>query len=732
MIFKNIFGLQNKFDIKTNNFKKINFIVLIICLLPIIFSFIYVFYYGVNLVFYDQWNNVVVIDKIINGTFHFSDLLKPHNEHIIFFPNIFVLLIAFLTKYNTIVEMYIIIFLLIISFYIFYLYFKKKFNSKKASLWFIAIPFLIFSLKQNENMLWGWQIIFLFPLVFSLITFYLIFILAERKNLKINITIFISSIVCGTIASFSSMMGILVWPSGFFQLLLLPIRKKKKIFYTVIWSFIGLIEGILYFLLVRSNMHVVKKSFIMSPVDFLKTFFISTGGTLFWDRSEVSFVVGIIIVAMVLACVVLLKKNNRLKENSFSIAVMIFSLLTIFIMIIGRNNAYDSRYTTYTILLIVSLYIMLVDLNIFTKNNFVKTLVGILIGFIILSIPISYYEGIIAGQKTKVERQRAAFILSTYDKQPSKFLKVLSGIDGMIESYAPTLIKLNYNIFSKNQNLSENLPEFENLVINKHQFLFNIDETLINDVIIKQEEQIIYPITDVDLENDFVVIRGWAVDSVANDAAAGVYIEVDKKLFPTYYGIDKREIADYYKEEAYRYSGFERAIPLSDIGGGNYHNFNIIILSKDGKTYYKEEIAELFYPVIKEDYIVSKSIFNNRDKSRFKIYVDSPQENGIVSGEIIINGWAVDTINVDYEGRIDILFYDGPKIIDEKYLGKAHYYLLREDVANHFGIDEYRFSGFEFLLDTNKLEKGKHNIYIYALNNEGVYSSKVLGLIVEN
>ncbi|GAJ19000.1 unnamed protein product [marine sediment metagenome] len=111
------------YKIKLGNFQKINIVVILICLLPIIVSIIYVFYFGVNVTFGDQWETVVIIDKITSGNFKFSDLLLPHNEHIIFFPHIFILLLGFITKFNNLVEMFIIIFLLVVSFLIFCLYF---------------------------------------------------------------------------------------------------------------------------------------------------------------------------------------------------------------------------------------------------------------------------------------------------------------------------------------------------------------------------------------------------------------------------------------------------------------------------------------------------------------------------------------------------------------------------------------------------------------------------------
>ena len=57
------------------NFNKLKIIFFILlCLSPIVFAFIYVFKFGVNVVYCDQWETVVILKNIINGTFKLSDL----------------------------------------------------------------------------------------------------------------------------------------------------------------------------------------------------------------------------------------------------------------------------------------------------------------------------------------------------------------------------------------------------------------------------------------------------------------------------------------------------------------------------------------------------------------------------------------------------------------------------------------------------------------------------------
>ena len=191
------------------------------------------------------------------------------------------ILLAFLTKYNNIVEMYIILILLITCLFILYLYFKRVFTFKKVGFWFIPIPFLIFNLRQYENMLNGFQLTWLLTLIFSLLTFYLFSILKETSRKIITNIIFIIAILCGTIASYSTAMGLFVWPAVIFQILIMPIKKGKKIFYTIILFFTGLFEWILYIFLTLGRIHVDFKSIIFELIRYLKHFFTLIGNSVY-------------------------------------------------------------------------------------------------------------------------------------------------------------------------------------------------------------------------------------------------------------------------------------------------------------------------------------------------------------------------------------------------------------------------------------------------------------------
>jgi hypothetical protein len=110
----------------------------------------------------------------------------------------------------------------------------------------------------------------------------------------------------------------------------------------------------------------------------------------------------------------------------------------------------------------------------------------------------------------------------------------------------------------------------------------------INGLGISKQKQPIPLSTDKNL-----IVSGWAVDGEAKDAAGGVVIAIDGKLYPSTYGIDRPDVADAFKTPSYKNSGFKSEIPVSEIGKG-LHALSIKILTRDGKAYYSPEGKVLF------------------------------------------------------------------------------------------------------------------------------------------
>jgi biotin operon repressor len=181
-----------------------------------------------------------------------------------------------------------------------------------------------------------------------------------------------------------------------------------------------------------------------------------------------------------------------------------------------------------------------------------------------------------------VSREKAAFVLSTYESQPDELLsKKLNPSAKLIRKRAPVLQRLGYNVFSEPQ-ARGSLPPLSALSPVTSTTSSGID-TITALGITQQNRSIVIP-----QEASFIQLTGWAIDANNESTAGGVYVDVNGKLFPAFYGTDRQNVADSFGVPSYRYSGFERAIPVSEIGAGT-HELAILVLTTDKKGYYQPD-----------------------------------------------------------------------------------------------------------------------------------------------
>jgi hypothetical protein len=91
----------------------------------------------------------------------------------------------------------------------------------------------------------------------------------------------------------------------------------------------------------------------------------------------------------------------------------------------------------------------------------------------------------------------------------------------------------------------------------------------------------VIPIT----EDETITVKGWAVDVLNIKPAGGVFIDIDGKMFPTLFGRNRPDVAEFFNNPEYQYSGYMGEIPASEVGKG-HHTLSLKILTNDRKAYY--------------------------------------------------------------------------------------------------------------------------------------------------
>ncbi len=419
----------------------------ILLALPPIFGLIYIKFFGVNVVFWDQWEVVPLIEKMYTGSLNLSDLFSQHNEHRLFFPKITMLILAYMTHYNSIAEM---CFSWMLSFVtallIFGMYLQYSGNSTHTLIKFIPIAWLLFSFRQFENILWGFQIgIYLCVLGFVAS----IYMLEKVKKIGSN---FVMAVFFGVISSFSFVNGLFVWPIGLAYLFL---AKKTRERFSLVWTVTGvIIWGIYFYNWIKPPYHPSLFFMIKNPAISMMYFFVNIGSPLSFDKDS-AFGNGILLFTLILFIFVITAKRLAIIENAKWISFILFSLFSSLSLTIGRSGfgieqAMNSRYVAFTSLGIIGIYLILSDLyNRFENEKYKKysIIYGIILSLVLVGIIVGYEGGIVAGEKALDSRDLAKSNLIDYKSKSDDDLKLLYPDPNVVRDRAKILEKYSLNVF---------------------------------------------------------------------------------------------------------------------------------------------------------------------------------------------------------------------------------------------------------------------------------------------
>src|SRR5829696_8704963 len=214
----------------------------LLVLIPAALPYLYVRAFGVNVVFADAWDMVLVFHKFFSGRLTFADLYAQHNEHRMFFPKGAELLLGMLTRYNNVAEMYLIVSCFVVTAAVLLLAFRREIGL--PLIFFVPVALLIFSFRQYENMLFGFQINFAFTQTIGVLALYLLYAASSNDTKRLA---FVAALGSATVASFSTAQGLLVWPAGLLGLLLGPAATSRKKVFVGIWGLVGVAEWVAYF-----------------------------------------------------------------------------------------------------------------------------------------------------------------------------------------------------------------------------------------------------------------------------------------------------------------------------------------------------------------------------------------------------------------------------------------------------------------------------------------------------
>jgi hypothetical protein len=424
-------------------------------LLPVAIAFYYVNRFGVTVVYRDQWELTAAFSQLSNGTLSLAQLWEPHNEHRFFFPRLAMLVLGRITHWDNVAEMYLILVCLLVTLLCLFLAFGVGRGASIAL--FVPVAFLIFNLRQHQNMLWGYQITFAFTQMFSILTLYLLYLCGRSTFGRFS---FLAALVSGALAAGSSIQGLLVWPVGLLQILISSVQRPRKWILAGAWGLVGSAIWIFYFIDYARSGSIADSLLALTtdPVSRFRHFAALIASSLIWPvRQDVAQIFGVFLLLLAAWSLLVVYRSNRLGDYSFWIGLLLLSLAMLAAITVGRTeirveNAMASKYATFSVLLMASVYGMLAKLALENRLRSATVLLGILLAVVMLSMPESYIRGFERGNVTEDTREKMATILLNYDTEPEERLRELRRANPQsVRSLSALLERLEYNVFARSQ-----------------------------------------------------------------------------------------------------------------------------------------------------------------------------------------------------------------------------------------------------------------------------------------
>jgi hypothetical protein len=503
-----------------------NLLLALTALVPCLICLLFISSSAVNVLFLDEWEMVPFCAKIDANDITFADLFAQHNEHRIFFMCLAYLGLIAVSSFNVFVPIWFSFAMILLLDFIILRYIATRSNISGRRNYFFAalISFLLFSLTQYENFLWGFASVQNFGVsLFTVLSFYCLHRILQDGRSKRQSSYFAVAMVSAIVASFTSIQGLIIWITGSVFMALIWRKKMFKTPAFLIWNVTAVAIWIAYFHnYVKPEHHPSLFYLFEHPGMFLQYFFSITGNAISGTLKAGNVVIGVLLLLFLFIACVKIWKNKQVQQFIFPLALALNSLFVLGSIAIGRvglgvEQALTSRYTTFSICLAVGVALLWMELKDRTKNKtIIKNAKKIFVVILLFSIPLTMTEGLQNGKKIKTDRVYSAYILETANRQPDQFLQRFYPWPDSVRTRAAYLEQEKLHVF--------------------HDPQYAVSEVLFNDSLATANNEILqFAQNTLQFAPDFmVVVRPVVHPKYRNDVKA-LYADIDGQVFPLYY-----------------------------------------------------------------------------------------------------------------------------------------------------------------------------------------------------
>ena len=569
--------------------KHANFILGLVYLIPVLLVFWFMNAFYVNVPYWDEWSLVPFFETIANGSVNFEDFFTQHNEHRILFPRIIFAALSFASNLNLYLHIFFSLFIVVITFLsIHKLTVIDRIKGEKKFLYIlfnVLSCFLLFSLIQYENWLWGFQVAWF--LINACVVISVLIIVAAR-NLSANIRLLLSGLCC-IVASFSSAHGLLSWLALIPSVLSLEGNTNRRIARLGVWITLFMVCFVIYtYGYQKPGHHPDTLFFLKNPLisgRYLLTIIgYPLGKTLFLSQA-IGFLILLSFLFFNLYCL----KNYKSKLTLHAIpwlSIGWFAALFAAMTTVGRSGfgveqAMASRYTSVLILLSVSilqLYRLFLSHHHIenTKNN---KLYSRIIPIFLISIFVTFFlstniHAISEAKQISVSRrfgktclELVEFLDKSIDNASNNCINYIYPNTEHLKDYANKLEEIGFREFPEN-------IVFQEQTLETHGYIDITGKT--------KSIMELY-------KSDTLQMAGWAILPKRTQQPKLVFISYDDEHSFFAYAIiklDRPDVEKALKSSLYRKSGWETSVPLKNIPLGE-HTIHAWVYGRELKKFIK-------------------------------------------------------------------------------------------------------------------------------------------------
>lgn len=383
---------------------------------PALASAWFVWAHAVDVPFWDEWSCLAPLLGWLDGHLTLRALFAQHNEHRFAAPQLLLLLLDRATALDTRARMAASWLLLAATGGLLFIDSRQSHPKGAPTLLaFAPVAWIVLSWRQWENLLWGLQI------TLCGCVFFLVAALTALARARSPAALLLA-VSCGACASFSFATGLLIWPLGL--LVLLAARPRLPPRAPVIWALCGAAVLAFYFTdYVKPAHHPALNELALHPGPGLR-FFIASLGSPLAERLLPALWAGWFVVGMSATVAALVLRGRLRWRSPVPPALVLFALSSSAVLTLGRagfgpGQGLSSRYSTFTGLGLVGLYLLLLD----GSTRLTRTLAGLLLAVIAAAQPSLDRASLIqAGRLASVRRQARASLLHFRDASDASLL----------------------------------------------------------------------------------------------------------------------------------------------------------------------------------------------------------------------------------------------------------------------------------------------------------------------